>query len=63
MKIYPLQFDPILKERIWGGTKLKTEFNKKNQVMDFFTNSNLFQSIKSKRRDKLKTSSIHILVK
>jgi hypothetical protein len=41
----------------------KTEFNKKNQVMDFFTNSNLFQSIKSKRRDKLKTSSIHILVK
>jgi len=27
-KIYPLQFDPILKERIWGGEKLKTEFNK-----------------------------------
>lgn len=25
---YPLQFDPILKERIWGGTKLKTLFNK-----------------------------------
>ena len=23
--IYPLQFDPILKERIWGGEKLKTE--------------------------------------
>ena len=27
-KIYPLQFDPILKERIWGGEKLKTELNK-----------------------------------
>lgn len=27
-KAYPLQFDPILKERIWGGTKLKTLFNK-----------------------------------
>jgi len=27
-KMYPLQFDPILKERIWGGEKLKTEFNK-----------------------------------
>ena len=26
--IYPLQFDPILKDRIWGGEKLKTELNK-----------------------------------
>jgi mannose-6-phosphate isomerase len=25
---YPLQFDPILKERIWGGEKLKTVLNK-----------------------------------
>ncbi|WP_396190998.1 type I phosphomannose isomerase catalytic subunit [Flavobacterium sp.] len=28
MKLYPLQFQPILKERIWGGTKLKTYLNK-----------------------------------
>ena len=28
IKIYPLQFEPILKERIWGGEKLKTVFNK-----------------------------------
>ncbi|MBP6551241.1 MAG: mannose-6-phosphate isomerase, partial [Flavobacterium sp.] len=28
MKLYPLQFDPILKERIWGGEKLKTILNK-----------------------------------
>ena len=28
IKIYPLQFDPILKERIWGGEKLKTVLNK-----------------------------------
>ncbi|MDI1318479.1 type I phosphomannose isomerase catalytic subunit [Flavobacterium sp.] len=28
MKLYPLQFKPILKERIWGGTKLKTHLNK-----------------------------------
>ncbi len=27
-KPYPIQFDPILKERIWGGTKLKTILNK-----------------------------------
>jgi mannose-6-phosphate isomerase len=28
MRFYPLQFEPILKERIWGGTKLKTYLNK-----------------------------------
>ncbi|HNP33679.1 MAG TPA: class I mannose-6-phosphate isomerase [Flavobacterium sp.] len=28
MEFYPLQFEPILKERIWGGTKLKTYLNK-----------------------------------
>jgi mannose-6-phosphate isomerase len=28
MKLYPLQFHPILKDRIWGGTKLKTYLNK-----------------------------------
>ena len=28
MFFYPLQFEPILKERIWGGTKLKTLLNK-----------------------------------
>ncbi len=28
MKFYPLQFNPILKERIWGGTKLKSYLNK-----------------------------------
>jgi mannose-6-phosphate isomerase len=28
MKLYPLQFEPILKERIWGGTKLKTILHK-----------------------------------
>lgn len=27
-KIYPIQFEPILKERIWGGEKLKTVLNK-----------------------------------
>jgi len=27
-KAYPLQFEPILKDRIWGGEKLKTILNK-----------------------------------
>ncbi len=28
MNLYPLQFEPIFKERIWGGEKLKTLLNK-----------------------------------
>ncbi|MEC4050845.1 type I phosphomannose isomerase catalytic subunit [Flavobacterium sp. SUN046] len=28
MKLYPIQFQSIFKERIWGGTKLKTILNK-----------------------------------
>ena len=28
MRSYPLKFQPILKERIWGGQKLHTELNK-----------------------------------
>ncbi len=28
IKLYPLQFKPILKERIWGGEKLKTVLSK-----------------------------------
>ncbi len=28
MNLYPLQFEPILKERIWGGQKLNTLLNK-----------------------------------
>ena len=26
--LYPLKFEPLLKDKIWGGTKLKTLFNK-----------------------------------
>lgn len=28
MELYPLKFHPIYKERIWGGTKLQTQFGK-----------------------------------
>ncbi len=28
MNLYPLQFQPIFKERIWGGSKLRTVLNK-----------------------------------
>lgn len=30
--LYPLKFEPILKERIWGGEKLKTLFNKQSNI-------------------------------
>ncbi len=28
-RLYPIKFKPILKERIWGGEKLKTQLGKK----------------------------------
>lgn len=31
-KLYPLKFQPILKERIWGGNKLITKLNKKSEL-------------------------------
>lgn len=31
MKAYPIKFEPILKEKIWGGTKLKDLLNKNTQ--------------------------------
>ena len=30
--LYPLKFQPILKDKIWGGKKLKTQFNKKSDL-------------------------------
>ncbi len=29
--LYPLKFEPILKDKIWGGTKLKSQFNKSSE--------------------------------
>ena len=28
MKAYPIKFNPILKEKVWGGNKLKNILNK-----------------------------------
>ena len=30
--LYPIQFAPILKDKIWGGQKLKTVLNKSSQL-------------------------------
>ncbi len=34
MKLYPLKFRPIIKERIWGGNRLKTLLNKDVQGIE-----------------------------
>lgn len=34
LAVYPLIFEPILKDRIWGGTKLKTDLGKSNLPTD-----------------------------
>jgi len=31
-RLYPLKFKPIIKDKIWGGTKLKTVLNKKTKT-------------------------------
>jgi len=33
-KLYPLKFEPILKNKIWGGTKLNTVLDKNTQSQD-----------------------------
>ncbi len=32
MKLYPLKFDPIMKDRLWGGEKLKELFDKPSKT-------------------------------
>ena len=31
-KLYPLKFEPILKDKIWGGQKLKSLLNKESDL-------------------------------
>ena len=31
-RLYPLKFKPIIKDKIWGGTRLKTLLNKKTKT-------------------------------
>ena len=34
-KLYPIKFTPILKDKIWGGNKLKTLLNKNSDLPNF----------------------------
>lgn len=48
MKAYPIKFNPILKEKIWGGTKLKTILNKEtasNNIGESWEISGMSQNI------------------
>ena len=44
MKFYPLQFQPILKDRIWGGTKLRDYLNENGSCGWNFLHYSIFYS-------------------
>ena len=65
MKLYPLQFEPILKERIWGGTKLKSLLNKpitSNITGESWEISTVENDVSSVANGFLKGKSLHELV-
>ena len=35
-ELYPLKFQPILKDKIWGGDKLKNILNKDSQIAKYW---------------------------
>ena len=62
---YPLKFQPILKERIWGGTKLVSQFNKKSALKNIGESweiSDVDESISIVSNGVLKDTSLRKLV-
>ena len=62
---YPLKFQPILKERIWGGTKLVSQFNKKSTLKNIGESweiSDVDESISIVSNGVLKDTSLRKLV-
>lgn len=63
--IYPLQFDPILKDRIWGGEKLNTELNKpitSNQTGESWEISSVEGDVSVVSKGSLKGISLNNLI-
>jgi mannose-6-phosphate isomerase len=63
---YPLRFEPILKERIWGGEKLLTTFNKKSNtenIGESWEVSDLEGSVSIVSNGNLKGKSLKELIK
>jgi len=66
MIAYPIKFKPILKEKIWGGTKLKTYLNKlsdKENIGESWEISDVKNNISVVINGKLKGTNLKDLVK
>ena len=62
---YPIKFEPILKETIWGGDKLRTVLHKKsdsNKVGESWEISNVDRNISVVANGKLKGESLQNLL-
>ncbi|MDG4714430.1 type I phosphomannose isomerase catalytic subunit [Winogradskyella marincola] len=64
-KLYPLKFKPILKDKIWGGTKLKEQFNKpsdSNQLGESWEISTVPGDVSEVVNGKLKSQNLQDLL-
>lgn len=64
-KLYPIKFEPILKEKIWGGSKLKQFFNKKKEgnIGESWEISEVDGSISMVQNGNLKGKTLSCLIK
>ncbi|MGY0408297.1 MAG: type I phosphomannose isomerase catalytic subunit, partial [Polaribacter sp.] len=65
MKLYPIKFQPILKEKIWGGEKLITKFKKqsnKTTIGESWEISNVEKDVSIVANGSLKGSSLKELI-
>lgn len=65
MKLYPLTFEPILKERIWGGTKLNSFLNKEfdsNNIGESWELSTVPNDVSVVKNGSLKGKNINELI-
>ncbi|NRS89276.1 mannose-6-phosphate isomerase [Flavobacterium sp. 7E] len=66
MKVYPIKFEPILKERIWGGEKLIQIFKKKsdkNNIGESWEISDVEGAVSIVENGELKGQSLRDLLK
>ena len=63
-ELYPIKFEPILKEKIWGGNKLKHFFNKKSEgnIGESWEISGVDDSVSIVKSGKLKGENLNGLI-
>lgn len=65
LPLYPIKFKPILKEKVWGGTKLKTHLNKKTTsdiVGESWEISGVDESVSVVENEPLKGKSLQEII-